>query len=81
MVPTTLHARRRIPKKERVLLFIQYRDLMIKVAEALKANKVTYIEIQGTATQKSKNLERFQDPEADEKVLLLGVEDESASGA
>ena len=54
---------------------------MVKVAEALKANDITFLEIQGTATTKSKNLEKFQDPKAEQKVLLLALEDESASGA
>ncbi|KAG8925515.1 hypothetical protein FRC02_009614 [Tulasnella sp. 418] len=71
----------RIPKKDRVLLFIQYPDLMKKVAEALEANKVTFLQINGTAKQKSSKLETFQDPKAKEKVLLLALEDESASGA
>lgn len=53
---------------------------MKKVAEALNANKIAFLEIRGTATQKSKNLEKFQDNSA-ERVLLLNVMDESASGA
>ena len=53
---------------------------MKKVAEALEANNVPYLEIRGTATQKSKNLEKFQE-NSEERVLLLNVMDESASGA
>lgn len=53
---------------------------MKKVAEALTANKIKFLEIKGTATQKSKSLELFQN-ESDERVLLLNVMDESASGA
>ncbi|KAL0953862.1 hypothetical protein HGRIS_005037 [Hohenbuehelia grisea] len=69
-----------VPKKERVLLFVQFPDLMKKVAEALSVNGIAYLEIRGTAHQKSKNLEKFQN-ESGERVLLLNVMDESASGA
>ena len=53
---------------------------MKKVAEALTANKVRFLEIKGSAAQKSKNLEKFQN-DSEERVLLLNVMDESASGA
>ncbi|KAF9497116.1 hypothetical protein BDN71DRAFT_1445134 [Pleurotus eryngii] len=69
-----------IPKDERVLLFVQFPDLMKKVAEALGDHKIKYLEIKGTAHQKSKNLEKFQN-DSEERVLLLNVMDESASGA
>ncbi|PBK69223.1 hypothetical protein ARMSODRAFT_913635 [Armillaria solidipes] len=69
-----------IPKKERVLVFVQFPDLMKKVTEAFTYNKIKFLEIRGTAHQKSKNLETFQN-ESEERVLLLNVMDESASGA
>ncbi|KZT07288.1 uncharacterized protein LAESUDRAFT_725197 [Laetiporus sulphureus 93-53] len=72
--------KREIPKEERVLIFVQFPDLMKKVAEALAANKVKFLEIRGTAAQMSKNLEQFQ-TDSEERVLLLNVMDESASGA
>lgn len=72
--------RKKIPKDERVLLFVQFPDLMKKVTEALAVNKIKYLEIKGTAHQKSKNLELFQNG-SEERVLLLNVMDESASGA
>lgn len=53
---------------------------MKKVAEALSANDVAFLEIKGSAAQKSKNLEKFQS-DSEERVLLLNVMDESASGA
>jgi SNF2 family DNA or RNA helicase len=74
------HSRKEIPKNERILIFVQFPDLMKKVAEALTANKVEFLEIRGSATQKSKNLEKFQN-DSKERVLLLNVMDESASGA
>ncbi len=53
---------------------------MKKVAEALSVNKVQFLEIKGSAAKKSKNLEKFQ-TDSQERVLLLNVMDESASGA
>lgn len=63
-----------------MLVFVQFPDLMKKVAEALAANGVEFLEIRGSAAQKSKNLEKFQN-DSKERVLLLNVMDESASGA
>jgi len=54
---------------------------MAKVAEALIAHKVKYVEIRGSNSQRSGALAKFQDDGAIEKVLLLNVGDESASGA
>ncbi|GJJ11419.1 hypothetical protein Clacol_005652 [Clathrus columnatus] len=72
----------RIPESERVLVFVQFPDLMKKVNEALTANKIKFLEIKGTATVKSKNLETFQNETVEShRVLLLNVTDESASGA
>lgn len=62
-------------------MFVQYADLMKKVQEALAANDVSCIVIQGTASQQSEKLLHFQNGEKAEKVLLLSLEDESASGA
>lgn len=53
---------------------------MKKVNEALTAQKIKFLEIKGTATVKSKNLETFQSANS-ARVLLLNVTDESASGA
>ncbi|KAI0940949.1 hypothetical protein AcV7_003183 [Taiwanofungus camphoratus] len=72
--------KKKIPRDERILIFVQFPDLMKKVAEALSANRVKFLEIKGSASQKSKNLEKFQN-DSDERVLLLNVMDESASGA
>lgn len=61
-------------------MFVQFPDLMKKVAEALDSANVTYLEIKGSASQRSKNLDKYQNDES-ERVLLLNVMDESASGA
>jgi len=70
----------KVGKDERVLVFVQFPDLMKKVTEAFNYHKIKFLEIRGSATQKSKNLELFQN-ESKERVLLLNVMDESASGA
>ncbi|KAJ7782010.1 hypothetical protein DFH07DRAFT_792303 [Mycena maculata] len=70
----------KVPTDERVLVFVQFPDLMKKVAEALKDNKIKFLEIKGSASAKSKSLESFQQDSA-ERVLLLNLMDESASGA
>lgn len=63
-----------------MLVFVQFPDLMKKVTEAFANHKIKFLEIRGTAHQKSKNLELFQNG-SEERVLLLNVMDESASGA
>ncbi|EJT96648.1 hypothetical protein DACRYDRAFT_119990 [Dacryopinax primogenitus] len=70
-----------IPQDERVLVFVQFPDLTEKVAAALQAHKISFLQIRGSASSKSKALQEFQNPDASQKVLLLNVMDESASGA
>ncbi|KAF9038468.1 hypothetical protein BJ165DRAFT_1352302 [Panaeolus papilionaceus] len=72
--------KKEIPKAERVLVFVQFPDLMKKVTEAFTEHKIKFLEIKGSASVKSKNLELFQNG-SEERVLLLNVMDESASGA
>jgi len=72
--------KKRIPRDERVLVFVQFPDLMKKVTEAFTEHKIPFLEIKGSAHAKSKNLEQFQN-HSKERVLLLNVMDESASGA
>ncbi|KAJ3514723.1 hypothetical protein NLJ89_g2214 [Agrocybe chaxingu] len=72
--------KKQISKEERVLVFVQFPDLMTKVTEAFKEHRIKFLEIKGSANAKSKNLEQFQN-ESEERVLLLNVMDESASGA
>lgn len=74
-------SRKCVAKEESVLLFVQFQDMMEKAAEALQSHKVKFLQIKGTNSQRSGALAKFQDPEAAEKVLLLNVGDESASGA
>ncbi|KAF8892236.1 hypothetical protein BD779DRAFT_1511770 [Infundibulicybe gibba] len=72
--------KKQLPSNERVLVFVQFPDLMKKVTEAFGYHKIKFLEIRGTPSQKSKNLELFQN-DSPERVLLLNVMDESASGA
>lgn len=53
---------------------------MKKVTEAFNEHEIPFLEIKGSAHAKSKNLEQFQN-NSRERVLLLNVMDESASGA
>ena len=71
---------RSIPDDERILIFAQFKDLMKKVHSALEKSKIKFLEITGTADQQSKAVEKFQN-QSDERVLLLNVMDEKASGA
>ena len=70
----------RVKKNDRVLIFVQFPDLMKKVNDVLAARGIQFLEIRGSASAKSKSLEQFQNG-SKERVLLLNVMDESASGA
>ncbi|KAJ3115629.1 hypothetical protein HDU96_000322 [Phlyctochytrium bullatum] len=84
-----------IQKDEKALVFVQFPDLMEKVAEALDAENIGYLQIKGTTHQKSTALQAFQQQQAsnhktttgkagnpaNNHVLLLHVMDESAAGA
>jgi len=72
--------RTKIASEERVLLFVQFEDLMKKVSEALAFRGIPHLQITGTAAKKSNTLEQFQNNK-NARVLLLNVIDESASGA
>lgn len=70
-----------IPKEEKVLVFVQFPDLMERIRRALETEKVPVLDITGSANAKSNKLQTFQDGGANTRVLLLNVGDESASGA
>ncbi|KAJ3065360.1 hypothetical protein HDU98_011270 [Podochytrium sp. JEL0797] len=72
-----------IPNKEKVLVFVQFDDLMEKVGLALDQYGIGHLEIKGTSAAKSKALDLFQSSEkgTGAPVLLLNVGDESAAGA
>eukprot|EP00939_MAST-03C_sp_MAST-3C-sp1_P004796 g4796.t1 len=68
---------------ERVLIFVQFDDLMTKVQNVLEEAGIVVATITGTAKQRSTTLDKFQQ-EAYERetaqVLLLKLDDASASG-
>ncbi|KAJ3136566.1 hypothetical protein HK100_001549 [Physocladia obscura] len=73
-----------LPNDEKVLVFVQFDDLMEKVGEALDYYGIAHLEIKGSSAQKSKSLDIFQTPGKGKSVapvLLLNVGDESAAGA
>ena len=75
---------RRIPKDERVLVFVQFQDLLDKVAEALKDAGIGAVRLTGTPNQRSTIIEAFQEPSlksGQPRVLILNLRDESAAGA
>jgi SNF2 family DNA or RNA helicase len=72
--------RTKIPPQERVLMFVQFEDLMKKVSEALDFRGIPHLQITGSASKKSNTLDQFQQNK-NARVLLLNVIDESASGA
>lgn len=74
---------RSIPKGERILIFVQFNDLLEKIRSALRAARIGTIIIEGTAKKQSDLLTRFQNlnDDDDEQVLVLNVAAASASGA
>lgn len=74
----------RVPAGERVLVFVQFADLLVKVQEALQAAGHKVALLKGTPNQRSATIEAFQQPElapSQPRVLLLNLRDESAAGA
>ncbi len=74
---------RSIPQSERILIFVQFDDLLAKIKAALKAARIGTIVIAGTAKKQADELDRFQNLGKDdpERVLILNVAAASASGA
>ncbi|KAI9342379.1 helicase-like transcription factor HLTF/DNA helicase RAD5, DEAD-box superfamily [Obelidium mucronatum] len=78
-----------LPNKEKVLIFVQFDDLMEKVGHALDQFGIEHLEIKGSSSAKSSALALFQNAEGgggkgnakSPPVLLLNVGDESAAGA
>ena len=75
-----------LPSDERILVFVQFSDLMDKVKTAIEETGLKTSSLKGSSMQKTKVLSEFQDEELGKKkgavrVLLLNLGDESASGA
>ncbi|KAI8447819.1 hypothetical protein BY996DRAFT_4592428 [Phakopsora pachyrhizi] len=76
------HMIKKLKKDDRVLVFVQFSDLLDKVYDALEARGIGVSRVKGTALNRMKVMTNFQN-EVDPKirVLLLHATDSSASGA
>ena len=70
-----------LPKTDRILIFVQFPDLLEKVEEALTAHGVKCLTVAGSAVSRSNTIQNFQTAEDKARVLLLNLGDASASGA
>jgi len=73
-----------IPEDERVLVFVQFTDLMQQVSSALNEAGIKTLKLKGSVHQQTAALDEFQKEDLkqnDARVLLLLSRDESASGA
>ncbi|KAJ1459723.1 hypothetical protein M885DRAFT_613323 [Pelagophyceae sp. CCMP2097] len=73
-----------LPAGERVLVFVQFADLLTKVERVLTAQGIKSLKIKGTAHQMMAAMTAFQKEvigKDDARVLLLELHNESASGA
>jgi SNF2 family DNA or RNA helicase len=75
---------KRIPADERVLVFVQFPELLQKCHDALADANIATAMLTGTPNKRSSIIEEFQCSELKKKsarVLLLNLRDESAAGA
>ena len=74
----------RIPSEERILVFVQFTDLMAQVANVLNEAGIKTLKLKGSVHQQTGALDEFQQEnmkKGSARVLLLLGRDESASGA
>lgn len=71
---------RSIPKRERILVFLQWDDLMNKVSEALDAGGIKHVTLAGGVKAKANTLDNFQRGNS-ARVLVLKMNDASAAGS
>ena len=72
------------PPDERILVFVQFPDLMKQVADVLEEANIKKLKLKGSVHQQTGALDELQKEELeddDARVLLLLSRDESASGA
>lgn len=71
-----------IPKDQRILVFLQWEDLVPKVSEALNAGKIPHDKLYGSTKSRANTLDKFQTTDSDSaRVLLLKINDASAAGS
>ncbi|KAG5187340.1 hypothetical protein JKP88DRAFT_161808 [Tribonema minus] len=78
---TLIETIRGIPAEERILLFVQFADLMQVVTAALEDSGIKALQLKGSVHTKTSAMEAFQKESGDVRVLLLDLAGESASGA
>jgi hypothetical protein len=73
----------RIPKEDKILLFVQFPDLMEKVVKILTESDIKFFKIAGSGAKQSATVEAFQNDTSKDgvRVMLLNVTAESSSGA
>lgn len=71
-----------IPNDQRVLVFLQWEDLVPKVSEALDSGKIPHVKLYGSTKTRANVLDKFQQSDSDTaRVLLLKINDASAAGS
>ncbi|EGG01261.1 uncharacterized protein MELLADRAFT_79036 [Melampsora larici-populina 98AG31] len=76
------HLISKLRSTDRVLVFVQFSDLLDKVYEALEHRDIGVARVKGTARQQMQVMTEFQEEaDPDIRVLLLHATDSSASGA
>mmetsp|Transcript_20555 Transcript_20555/g.61281 ORF Transcript_20555/g.61281 Transcript_20555/m.61281 type:complete len:1354 (+) Transcript_20555:59-4120(+) len=73
-----------IPQDERILIFVQFEDLLAQIYSVLHDEQIPALKLKGTAHQMSTIMTKFQKDkfgQDDERILLLELHNESASGA
>lgn len=75
--------KKKIPKEDRILIFVQFDDLLQTIQQALLDNKIEPLVLTGTAKKRANVINAMQEKMKGNsgRVLLLKATDESASGA
>ena len=77
------NVKRIVQEGDRIIIFVQFKDLKEKVAEALRENGVKALQVKGPVSSQVKALDVLQKEKPDKKdprVLLLTMDDESSAG-
>jgi SNF2 family DNA or RNA helicase len=77
------HTHQLVQQGDRVIVFVQFKDLKMKVLQAMDDLGVKALEVKGSVAQKTKALDVFQKEvpgKDDPRCLLLTMNDESAAG-
>lgn len=72
-----------IAKGDRMIIFVQFDDLLTRIAETLARNSIKAVQVKGRVEEQVKALLPFQKPEAqkgDPFIILLKMDNEQSSG-